>query len=88
MELAYGGLSDSCPVGADDVDPFWNGEDYFEAFAACAAGDAVPGVDVFPGNGFHLLFILPEVTFYFLVDLFYKRILWFWFCGCCGWYLK
>jgi len=83
VELAYAGLGDPYPVGADNVHPFWEGENHLKALATCAAGDAVPRFYVFPRYLSHLFIISWILSFKFLVNLFYKRVLWFLFSVCC-----
>jgi len=75
MKLANTGLGNSYPIGANDVQPFREGEKYFVAPAACTACDAVPRFYVSPRNRFHAIIIRWNLSFIFLVDLFYKHVL-------------
>jgi len=65
VELAYAGLGDPNPVGADDVHPFWKGENHIEAPATRAAGNAVPRFHVSPRDRSHLLIIHWKLSFKF-----------------------
>lgn len=70
VELAYTGPRDPYSIRVDNVHPFWEGENHLIAFAACAAGDAVPGFYVSPRYLSHLVIISWILSFKFLANFF------------------